>query len=51
MGSISLMVVPHDESDFPILRDDTNRRRNELARSRMQGDPAFAKKIARILAE
>jgi len=51
MGSISLMVVPHEESDLATLREDTNLRRNQLARTRLRADPALAKKIAQFLAE
>jgi len=51
MGSISLMAVPHEESDFAALHEDTNRHRNELARTRMRADPAFARKIAQFLGE
>src|SRR3989449_4259442 len=51
MGSISLMAVPHEESDLATLQGDVNRRANELARSRMQSDPTLAKKVAQLLAE
>ncbi len=51
MGSISLMVVPHEESDFAALQEDTTRHRNQLARERMQAEPALARKVARLLAE
>ena len=51
MGSIGLMVVPHEESDFAALQGDITRHRNELARERMQAEPALARKVARLLAE
>jgi hypothetical protein len=51
MGSISLMAVPHEESDLGKLREDLVRRRNDLARSRMQEDPALAKKVRQLLTE
>jgi len=51
MGSISLIAVPHEESDLGTLQGDQLRRRNELARSRMRADPALAKKVAKLLAE
>ena len=51
MGSISLMAVPHVESDIGPLREDVARRRNELARSKMKADPVFAKKIMELLAQ
>jgi hypothetical protein len=51
MGSISLMAVPHDESDLDILRQDIHRRSRNLALERMQADPALQKKVAQLLAE
>jgi len=51
MGSISMIAVPHKESELAILRRDIAQRRNELVRERMQSDPALAAKVARILAE
>jgi hypothetical protein len=51
MGSVSLIVVPHEESDFQTLQSDVMQHRNEIARERMRSDPTMAKKIARLLAE
>jgi len=51
MGSVSLMAVPHEESELGKLREDLVRRRNNLARSRMQEDPTLAKKVRQLLAE
>jgi hypothetical protein len=51
MGSISLMAVPHYESDLDILRQDIHRRSRSLALERMQADPALQKKVAQLLAE
>jgi hypothetical protein len=51
MGSISLMAVAHDESDIGILRQDIHQRSRNLARERMQTDPALRKKVAQLLAE
>jgi mono/diheme cytochrome c family protein len=51
MGSISLISVPHQESDLGALHRDVARRRNEMARERMRNDPVLAKKVAQILAE
>lgn len=51
MGSISLIAVPQVASDLGILRDDLTQRTRQLARDRMQADPALARKVARILAE
>ncbi|PYI83131.1 MAG: hypothetical protein DME26_15675 [Verrucomicrobia bacterium] len=51
MGSISLIAVPHQESDLATLQKDITRRSNELVRERMQADPALAKKLRQLLAE
>jgi len=51
MGSISLIVVPHEESDLVALRRDINQRQNELARERMHSDPELARKVRQFLAE
>jgi mono/diheme cytochrome c family protein len=51
MGSISLIAVPHEESDLKALQEDLARCRNELVRARMQADPSLARKVAQILAE
>lgn len=51
MGSVSLIAVPHEESDLPSLRDDLENRSRQLARERMKADPALARKVMRILAE
>jgi hypothetical protein len=51
MGSISLIAVPHEESDLSTLQEDIARCRNELARTRMAADPSLAKKVAQLLAE
>jgi hypothetical protein len=51
MGSVSLIGVPHVESDLSTLREDTQRRARELAREQMRANPELARKVARILAE
>jgi len=51
MGSLTLVGVPHDESDLPLLRQDLLRHRNEMARTRMMADPALRRKIAALLAQ
>ena len=51
MGSISLIAVPHDESDLATLRGDISQREKKLVRERMQADPALAKKVRQILGE
>jgi hypothetical protein len=51
MGSVSLIAVPQKESDFLALQKENSRRRNELARDRMQADPALARKVRQLLAE
>jgi hypothetical protein len=51
MGSLSLVGVPHDEADLPVLRRDLLRHRNELARQRYLTDPALRKKVADLVAQ
>jgi mono/diheme cytochrome c family protein len=51
MGSISLIAVPHEETDLSALRRDLARRSRQLARERMEADPVLAQKVARILSE
>jgi len=51
MGSISLIVVAHDESELPILGGDVRAREKKLAREKMQSDPVLAKKVYQMLAE
>jgi hypothetical protein len=51
MGSISLIAVPHQESDLAVLQGDIMKRRKDLARSRILAEPGLAKKIADLLAE
>ena len=51
LGSISLMAVQHEESDLGTLQGDLSRRSRQLAKDRMQSDPALARKVAQILAE
>jgi hypothetical protein len=51
MGSISLIAVAKEESEFAELQADLAKRRNDLARSKMREDPALARKVAQLLAE
>lgn len=51
MGSISLITVAHEQQDYSTLQQDLSRRRNELARSRMQADPVLARKVMHLLGE
>jgi hypothetical protein len=51
MGSISLVVVPHDESDLTTLQTDVSQRARELVRERIRAEPALARKVAQLLAE
>ena len=51
MGSISLMAVPGSEADLRPLQTSLTRRRNDLAREKMQTDPDLARKVARLLAQ
>jgi mono/diheme cytochrome c family protein len=51
MGSISLIAVPHEESDLATLQGDITRRTKELVRERMRTDPDTARKVAKLLSE
>jgi len=51
MGSVSLIAVPHEESDLAALQGGVMQHRNELVRERMRSDPTLAKKVARLLSE
>jgi hypothetical protein len=51
MGSISLIAVPHEQSDHATLQGDLDRRRRELAIARMKADPALADRVKQLLAE
>jgi mono/diheme cytochrome c family protein len=51
MGSIGLIVVPHEESDLKTLRGDIERRQLSLAVERMRADPALARRVREFLAQ
>jgi mono/diheme cytochrome c family protein len=51
MGTIGLMVVPHEESDLKTLRGDIERRELSLAVERMRADPALARRVREFLAQ
>ena len=51
MGSISLFVAAHDESDLPILNKNYDRHRRLIARDRMLANPELALKVKKILSE
>ena len=51
MGSIGLIVVPHEQADLATLQRDMKQRGRELAREQMRNDPALARKVAKLLAE
>jgi hypothetical protein len=51
MGSVSLIAVPHVQSDLATLQEDVARRARELARKRIMEDPGLGQKVARLLAE
>jgi hypothetical protein len=51
MGSISLIAVPHKESELGALQRDIAQHRRERARDALRADPALAGKIAQLLAE
>jgi hypothetical protein len=51
MGSISLIAVPHVESDLETLNRDLAACSRKLARDQMHANPELAKKVMRILAD
>ena len=51
MGSISLIAVPHVESDLETIRRDVATRDRTLALEKMGADPELAKKVKRMLAD
>jgi hypothetical protein len=51
MGSISLIAVPHVESDLSKINRDLATRGRKLASDKMAADPVLAKKVMRILAD
>ena len=51
MGSISLIAVPHVQSDYPTLRDNLAQRDRRVAMEKMKSDPAIAMKVARLLGD
>jgi hypothetical protein len=51
MGSLTLIAVPHQESDLAVLQKDVLGHRNEMARSRMLTDPVVRRKVMEILSE
>ena len=51
MGSISLIAVPHDESDLAALREDISQREKKLVHEKMRSDPVLARKVMQILGE
>lgn len=51
MGSLSLVGVPHDESDLAALRQDLLKHRNEMARERLLKDPELRAKLRELLAQ
>jgi hypothetical protein len=51
MGSVTLAGVAHNESDLPLLRQDLEKHRNEMARARMRADPELRARIKELLAQ
>ena len=51
MGSLTLVGVPHDEADLPVLRKDLLQHRNQMARARMVSDPELRRKVIELLAQ
>ncbi len=51
MGSVSLMGVPHQESDLALLQRDLQKHRTEMARARMRSDAWLRAKVKELLAQ
>ena len=51
MGTVSLIVVPHEESDMKELAHDLRTRATDMARDRVMKDPAFAVKLRALMAQ
>ncbi len=49
MGSLTLVGVPHDEADLPVLRRNILMHRNQTARAGMAADPDLRRMIAELL--
>lgn len=51
MGSVTLVGVPHQESDLPLLREDLAKHRSDMARERLRSDPWLRAKLKELLAQ
>ncbi len=51
MGSVTLITVPHEESELRILQVDTRKRRSDVAREAMMSNPALAAKVQALMAQ
>lgn len=51
MGSVSLIAITHDESDFRSVNQELNQRARTIARKAMWNNPDLAKKVAQLLSE
>ncbi len=51
MGSISLIAVPHQESDLRALRKDISDREGQIVQAKMKNDPGFAVRLMLMLSE
>ncbi len=51
MGSVSLIAVPHEESDLALLRQEVSQREKKLVRQKMKADPVLARKVMGLLGE
>jgi hypothetical protein len=51
MGSVSLIGVPHDESDLKTLQTELRSRTTDMARERVMTDPAFGAKLRALMAQ
>ena len=51
MGSVSLIAVAGQRADAPTLRQDLEKKQNELVKSRMKADPELRQRVIRMLSE
>ncbi|MEP6714391.1 MAG: hypothetical protein ABJC09_02380 [Terriglobia bacterium] len=51
MGSVTLITVPHEQSDLKTLQDDRDRRVRDVARDAMMKDPALMRKVRALQAQ
>ena len=49
MGTVALIVTPHDKDDIKTLRNDYAAHQNSIMMNRMKADPGFAKKLQTLM--